>query len=134
MATNYNIRLKRYNGTDFDNLYPNTTVDQVTGNWPTNRLSGTINKSQITANATYTSTTVTLTGSWPNNQKTVSIPTEVGITANSLVIVSPSPDSFVTYNDYGIYCSSQNTNSLTFTCTVLPLQSDSIVVNIIKLT
>ena len=87
MATNYNIRLKRFNGTDYDNLYPNTIVSQVTGNWPTNRLSGTITKSQITADATYTSTTVILSGTWTNNQKTVSIPTAVGITANSLVIV-----------------------------------------------
>ena len=47
MATNYNIRLKRFNGTDYDNLYPNTLVEQVTGNWPTNRLSGTIAKTQI---------------------------------------------------------------------------------------
>ena len=52
MATNYNIRLKRFNGTDYDNLYPNTIVSQVTGNWPTNRLSGTIAKSQIASDAT----------------------------------------------------------------------------------
>ena len=57
MATNYNIRLKRFNGTDYDNLYPNTTVEQVSGDWPTNRLLGTITKEQIAQDATYTSTT-----------------------------------------------------------------------------
>lgn len=132
MATNYNIRLKRFNGTDYDNLYPNTIVSQVTGNWPTNRLSGTIAKSQIASDATYTSTTVTLSGTWTNNQKTVSIPTAVGITANSLVIVSPAPSSFIEYGDSGIYCSAQATNSLTFTCSSPP--SGNITVNVIKLT
>lgn len=129
---NYNIRLKRYNGTSYDNLYPNTLVAQVTGDWPTNRLSGTITKSQIASDATYTSTTVTLSGTWTNNQKTVSIPTAVGITANSLVIVSPAPSSFTDYGDSGIYCSAQADNSLTFTCSSPP--SGNITVNVIKLT
>ena len=132
MATNYNIRLKRFNGIDYDNLYPNTIVDQVTGDWPTNRLSGTITKSQITSDATYTSTTVTLSGTWTNNQKTVSIPTAVGITANSLVIVSPAPSSFTEYGDSGIYCSAQAADSLTFTCSSPP--SGNIIVNVVKLT
>lgn len=129
---NYNIRLKRYNGTSYDNLYPNTLVSQVTGDWPTNRLSGTITKAQITPNATYTSTTVILSGTWTNNQKTVSIPASVGITATSLVIVSPAPSSFTDYGDSGIYCSAQATNSLTFTCSSPP--SGNITVNVIKLT
>lgn len=132
MATNYNIRLKRFNGTDYDNLYPNTIVDQVTGNWPTNRLSGTIAKTQIAQDATYTSVTVTLSGVWTNNQKTVSIPAAIGITANSLVIVSPTPNSFTEYGDSGIYCSAQAVNSLTFTCSSPP--SSNITVNVVKLT
>ena len=132
MATNYNIRLKRFNGTDYDNLYPNTIVGQVIGGWPTNRLSGTIAKSQIASDATYTSTTVILSGTWTNNQKTVSIPTAVGITANSLVIVSPAPSSFTEYGDSGIYCSAQAANSLTFTCSSPP--SGNITVNVVKLT
>lgn len=132
MATNYNIRLKRFNGTDYDTLYPNTTVDQVTGSWPTNRLSGTISKTQIAQDATYTSTTLTLIGTWTNNQITVSVPTPVGITANSLVIVSPAPSSFTDYGDSGIYCSAQGTDSLTFTCSSPP--SGDIIVNVVKLT
>lgn len=133
MATNYNIRLKRFNGTDYDNLYPNTIVDQVTGNWPTNRLSGTITKTQISPDATYTSVVITLSsGSWSNNSQNVSIPTSVGITANSLVIVSPTPNSFSAYGESGIYCSAQATNSLTFICESPP--SANITVNIVKLT
>ena len=129
---NYNIRLKRYNGTSYDNLYPNTLVAQVTGDWPTNRLSGTITKTQIAQDATYTSTTITLSGTWTNNQKTVPIPADVGITATSLVIVSPAPSSFTDYGDSGIYCSAQATNSLTFTCSSPP--SGNIIVNVVKLT
>lgn len=133
MASNYNIKLKRFNGTDYDTLYPNTIVSQVTGSWPTNRLSGTIAKTQIDQDATYSSTTITLSsGSWSDNTQTVSIPTTIGVTANSLIIVSPTPTSFLIYGDSGIYCSSQGTNSLTFTCDTEP--SDNVIVNIVKLT
>lgn len=29
MATDYNINIKRYNGTDYDTLYPKTKIEQV---------------------------------------------------------------------------------------------------------
>lgn len=132
MATNYNIKLKRFNGTDFDTLFPNTTIEQVTGSLPTNRLSGTIAKNQIASGATYTSTTVTLSTTWTNNTQTISVPSSVGITSTSLVIISPAPNSFLNYGDSGIYCSAQGTNSLTFTCQSPP--SSSLTVNVVKLT
>ena len=133
MASNYNIKLKRFNGTDFDTLYPNTMVEQVSGDWPTNRLGGTISKSQISPDATYTSTTITLSSSsWSNNTQTVSVPTAIGVTENSLILVSPTPNSFLIYGNSGIYCSDQGTNSLTFSCDTEP--SDNVVVNIVKLT
>ena len=31
MATDYNINIKRYNGTDYDTLYPMTTIGNVKG-------------------------------------------------------------------------------------------------------
>ena len=133
MATNYKIRLKRFNGTDFDTLYPNTIVEQVLDDWPTSRLDGTINKTQITPDATYTSTTVTLiSGNWSNNTQTVSVPSSVGIISTSLVIVSPTPNSFSNYGDSGIYCSAQANNSLTFICESPP--SNDIIVNVVRLT
>ena len=133
MATNYKIRLKRFNGTDFDTLYPNTIVEQVLDDWPTSRLDGTINKTQITPDATYTSTTVTLiSGNWSNNTQTVSVPSSVGIKSTSLVIVSPTPNSFSNYGDSGIYCSAQANNSLTFICESPP--SSDIIVNVVRLT
>ena len=105
MATNYNISLKRYNGVDYDTLLPKSTM----------------------------STTVTLTANgWLNNSQTVLISSSIGVTATSLVLVSPNPSDFSIYGDYGIYCSAQGTNSLTFTCSGPP--SDDIVVNIIRLT
>ena len=133
MATNYKIRLKRFNGTDFDTLYPNTIVEQVLDDWPTSRLDGTINKTQITPDATYTSTTVTLiSGNWSNNTQTVSVPSSVGIKSTPLVIVSPTPNSFSNYGDSGIYCSAQANNSLTFICESPP--SSDIIVNVVRLT
>lgn len=133
MATNYNIRLKRFNGTDYDILYPNTTIEQIIGNLPTNRLSGTIVKTQLASGATYSFTTITLaSGSWDNNIQTVSVPSSIGITAFSLVLISPEPSSYSAYGDSGIYCSAQGTNSLTFTCDSPP--SGNITVNVVRLT
>lgn len=31
MASNYNITMKQYNGTDYDTLYPKTIIEQVAG-------------------------------------------------------------------------------------------------------
>ena len=105
MATNYNINLKRYNGIDYDTLLPKSTM----------------------------STTVTLTANgWLNNSQTIFISSSIGVTETSLVLVSPDPSDFSVYGDYGIYCSAQGTNSLTFTCSGPP--SDDIIVNIIRLT
>lgn len=49
MATNYNLTMRNFNGVDYDTLYPATTVGQVIGNWPTSRLTGTIDISSGTS-------------------------------------------------------------------------------------
>lgn len=40
MATNKNITMKNYNGTDYDTLYPKTQTSQVLGNWDLTKVSG----------------------------------------------------------------------------------------------
>jgi hypothetical protein len=40
MATNKNITMKNYNGTDYDTLYPKTQTTQVLGNWDLTKVSG----------------------------------------------------------------------------------------------
>lgn len=75
---------------------------------------------------TMTTIQVTLLSSgWSNNTQTV---TATGVTANNNVVISPAPSSFSDYTDAIIYCSSQWTNSLTFTCDTAP--SNDITVNV----
>lgn len=73
--------------------------------------------------------TVSLTvAGWSNNTQTV---TATGVTANSTVIVSPTPASMWDYSDAKIYCSAQWADSLTFTCTGVP--ANAVDVNIVVL-
>ncbi len=124
MASNYDIKLKRYNGADYDILHPETTVDQVTGSWPTNRLSGQITQAQITPGATYATGTVTLTTSWSQyNTQTVSAP---GVDSGSVLFVSPDPSSYPDYVECNIRCTGQSSNALTFTCDDIPSSSLSV--------
>ena len=128
MATSYDIKLKRYNGSDYDILHPETTIAQILGDLPTTRLSGTIAKAQIATGATYTTQTATLSSSGWNssNQQTVSV---TGVTASNLVIVSPAPTSFIAYGEANIYCLSQANDTLTFKCESIP--DTNITVNVV---
>jgi hypothetical protein len=44
-----------------------------------------------------------------------------GITPSNLVLVNPTPASYLTFTGYQIRATAQGTNSLTFTCTEVPL-------------
>lgn len=52
-----------------------------------------------------------------------------GVTATNTVIVSPAPSSINDYADSGIVCTTQATNSLTFTCETQP--TSAVTVNIV---
>ena len=79
---------------------------------------GTITKDELASGATYTQLTVTLTvAGWSDNSQTV---TASGVTANNAVIISPAPSSYLSYGEFGVYCSAQATNSLTFACDSTP--------------
>lgn len=73
--------------------------------------------------------TVTLANDWWSS-KTQTV-TATWVTASNTVIVSPDPSDFSDYTDSIIYCSSQWTNSLTFTCDTEP--TTSIDVNVVIL-
>lgn len=63
-------------------------------------------------------TTVNLTvEGWSGNTQTVTVN---GVTATNLVIVAPSPAYQTDYVEFGIICTTQGTNSLTFSCTETP--------------
>lgn len=77
------------------------------------------------------SSTITVTlaaANWSNNEITV---TATGVTASNTVIVAPDPSSMADYTSWGVYCSSQASNSLTFVCDTEP--SNDIVVNVVIL-
>ena len=74
-----------------------------------------------------TSTTLT-TGGWSGNSQTVTV---TGITTDNTVIVAPAPISQADYTSSNILCSTQASDSLTFTCTDTP--TVDITVNIVIL-
>ena len=74
-----------------------------------------------------TTLTVTLLASgWNSGIQSV---TATGVTASNTVIVSPAPTSFMIYANYCVYCSSQQTNSLTFACYATP--TSNLTVNVL---
>lgn len=63
-----------------------------------------------------TASTVSLSG-WSGNTVTVSVP---GVTADSNVIVTPHPDSFVMWSESMIRATAQGAGTLTFACEETP--------------
>ena len=127
MAQNYKIDIKRFNGRDYDTLLPtpaaHAATHQADGSDPitlqtSNYGDGTITKVKLASGATYTQIEITLTvAGWSGNSQTV---TASGVTANNAVVVSPAPSSYLSYGEFGVYCSAQATNSLTFACDSTP--------------
>ena len=77
-------------------------------------------------------TTVTLGQyNWSNNTQVVSNISGVEIDSNSIVIVSPDPNSQTTYTSAGIKCVSQGTANLTFQCDGQP--DNDVTVNILSI-
>lgn len=127
MAQNHEIDIKRFNGQDYDTLLPtpasHAATHQANGSDPLtlqtgNYGNGTVTKAKLASGATYTQLTATLTvAGWANNSQTVTVS---GVTANNAVVVSPAPESYLSYGEFGVYCSAQATNSLTFVCDSAP--------------
>ena len=127
MAQTYEIDINRYNGTDYDTLLPTPATHAAThkadGTDPItlqtgNYGDGTITKVKLASGATYTQIAITLTvAGWSDNSQTV---TASGVTANNAVVISPAPSSYSSYGEFGVYCSAQVANSLTFVCDSVP--------------
>lgn len=127
MAQNYEIDIKRFNGQDYDTLLPtpaaHASTHQADGSDPitlqtSNYGDGTITKVKLASGATYTQIEITLTvAGWSGNSQTITVS---GVTANNAVIISPAPSSYLSYGEFGVYCSAQATNSLTFACDSTP--------------
>lgn len=76
----------------------------------------------------YKSATITLTTSaWSSSNLTQTV-TVQGVTNGSNIFVTPAQTNYNEYMLYGIQCTSQGINSLTFTCSKIP--SGAIIVNV----
>ena len=83
---------------------------------------------EVLVKGAYSTSGMLPSSGWDTSSKTVSIAVS-GITADSLVFVSPAPDAFTAYSDAGIYCSEQYEGRLVFTCKAIP--ASNINVNIV---
>lgn len=100
-------------------------VANANGNFEIMSADGTV----PTARLTKVNTTATLAvADWSSSTQTVSIN---GVTSTSVVFVAPDPSDAADYAAAGILCTSQGTNSLTFTATTTP--TNDIDVNIVCL-
>ena len=127
MAQNYGVDIQRWNGQDYDTILPtpdaHASTHQADGSDPVvlqtgNYGNGTITKQKLASGATYTSIAVTLTtANWSSNAQTVNA---AGVTASNAVIVSAAPASYLSYSEFGVYCSAQGAGTLTFTCDSTP--------------
>lgn len=114
------------NGSASTNADANTMkVANVNGNYELMSADGTI----PTARLTKVNSTITLTAAgWSGGSQTVTVN---GVTSTSVVFVAPDPADTTDYVSAGILCTSQTTNSLTFTATTTP--TSDIDVNIVCL-
>lgn len=127
MAQNYGVDIQRWNGQDYDTILPtpdaHASSHQANGSDPLILQTGnygnkTITKQKLASGATYASIAVTLTtANWSRNKQTVNV---TGVTANNAVIVSAAPASYLSYSEFGVYCSAQGAGTLTFTCDSTP--------------
>ena len=127
MAQNYGVDIQRWNGQDYDTILPtpdaHASSHQAGGSDPItlqtgNYGDGTITKVKLASGATYTQIEITLTvAGWSGNSQTITVS---GVTTNNAVIISPAPSSYLSYGEFGVYCSAQATNSLTFACDSTP--------------
>jgi hypothetical protein len=77
-----------------------------------------VTKAKLASGATYSAVTAPLPASgWGSGEQTVSVS---GVTASNVVIVSPSPESYMEYGEANIRCIAQTAGKLTFACDNAP--------------
>ena len=142
MATSYKIRLKRFNGVDYDtlNLLSNNIImntghtlqsDLVpASNGILKNSSGVFSIADVGTDYGSSSTTITLSAnSWVSYTQTIT--NSFFQNSNANYIVSPSSSSFIEYCECGIYADNVTVASnITFHCETIPVSD--ITVNVIK--
>ena len=114
-----------YNGTGWVNNTSNLTLGN--GGSISVSLNSSGNSWLIKVNPTTATASLTVAG-WSNNSQTVTVS---GVTTSNHVIISPAAASASDYAAAGIVCTTQASNSLTFTCVTVP--TAAITVNVMIL-
>lgn len=117
------------NANDAINL--NTPADQITISDPDNLFDGALSVeggmkvlAKKIANTAPKASSITLKANgWNVNIQTISV---ASVTADNVVILTPSYDSQTAYFKYGVNCVSQSVGSLKFECTETPLEDVTI--------
>lgn len=100
---------------------PNITVDEALDITSNNPVANSVITQALGAiqggSATLVQASLTSAGWNATTTQTIAVQ---GVTASNLVFVCPIPAHLGTYTRAGIYCTGQSTNSLTFSCRVVP--------------
>lgn len=78
---------------------------------------------------TTASYTLTAAG-WNSESKTQTV-SAPGMTADAAIIITAAPESYMAYNEAGVRCTGQGTNTLTFTCEDIP--TEDVTANVLTL-
>ena len=105
------------NKTIVDNALSNTSTNPVQNKVVQNALSGLNSQIATKQDKILTRLVVLHAANWVDNVQTVQVE---GVTSENTVISSPSPASFVKYNEAGAYCANQGNGSLVFSCESAP--------------
>lgn len=108
--------LRKNSAVDYDVSWGDAVPDgSVTG---AKLAENAVSKAKIQPGATYTQAAVVLSLSgWSGELQTATV---IGVTADSAVVVAPSPGSAKAYAEAGVLCTAQGTDSLTFSCENTP--------------
>lgn len=105
------------NKTIVDNALSDTSINPIQNKVVQNALSGLISQVATKQDKILTRLIVLPAANWVDNVQTVQVE---GVTSENTVISSPSPASFVKYNEAGAYCANQGNGSLVFSCESAP--------------
>ena len=90
---------------------------------------GAVTKSKLGEDVRYAEPTIAITvplSGWAGNQVTVNVS---GVTADNHIIVTPAPESYVSYAECMVRCTAQGAGTLTFRCEDVP--EDEIKANVL---
>lgn len=121
----------KMNGQPISGLNPPTANDHAVNKQYADAIESKAQSALDAANASkHTAITVRLASSgWSSLQQTINVS---GVTADSTVIVTANPDSFITYQESNIRCTGQANGTLTFRCSKTPAANVNVNVLILK--